>query len=63
MFYFARFDGRSWFNLAGEVFNKILGLVTEFSQIQAGKKVVIFIGEDSSGGELRWKNRGWVPYH
>lgn len=51
LFHRAKLDGRSWFNLAGEMFNKIAGLVTVFSQIQAGKKVTIFIRKYSSGGE------------
>jgi len=33
-----KLDGRSLFSLAGEMFNKILGLVTEFRQIQVGKR-------------------------
>lgn len=53
----AKLDGRSWFNLAGEMFNKIPGLVTELSQIQAGKNVTIFIRKDSGDGELRQEQR------
>lgn len=49
----AKLDGRSWFSLSGEMFYKILELMTEFSQIQAGKKVTIFIRKYSSDGELR----------
>lgn len=57
----AKLDGRSWFSLSGEMSYKIPGLMTEFSQIQAGKKMTIFIRKYSSDGELRQKNRGWIP--
>lgn len=46
-------DDRSLFSLAGEMFNEILGLVTEFRQIQAQKKVNIFIRKVTNSGELR----------
>lgn len=46
-------DDRSLFSLAGEMFNEILGLVTEFRQIQAQKKVNIFIKKVTNSGELR----------
>lgn len=46
-------DDRSLFSLGGEMFNEILGLVTEFRQIQAQKNVNIFIRKVTSSGELR----------
>lgn len=47
-------NDRTLFSLVGEVFNTILGLVAEFRQIQSGKKVKMFTGEDNkTGAEMR----------
>lgn len=48
-----KLHGRNLFSLAGEIFNKILGLVTEFRKIQARNKVKIFIRKNTSSGESR----------
>ncbi|OPJ82952.1 hypothetical protein AV530_010405 [Patagioenas fasciata monilis] len=41
-----KLHGRSLFNLAGEIFNNILGLVTEFRKIPARNKLLLHVLED-----------------